>query len=178
MRILKIGATAAALAVALGLAWGIWNISSHGFSAREKPAAYEVFLARHARRLASEPGATKLKNPIEATPLAIAEARDHFADHCAICHGNRGDGKTQINAGLYPPAPDMRTPDTQELSDGELFYIIKNGIRFTGMPGWGGSDEDNWKLVLFIRHLPELTPLELKFMTEVNHMPVESEAGH
>lgn len=100
MRILRIDAIAAVLALALVLAWGIWSIRSHGFSAREKPAAYEAFLARHARRLASEPDASKLKNPIEATPLAVAEARDHFADHCATCHGNRGDGKTQINAGL------------------------------------------------------------------------------
>lgn len=178
MRFLKTGLLAATLAVCALIAWAIWNVRSHGFSAREKPAAYEVFLARQARSLASEPGARSLKNPIEATPLATAEARDHFADHCATCHGNRGDGKTQINAGLYPPAPDMRKADTQDLTDGELFYIIKNGIRFTGMPGWGGSDEDNWKLVLFIRHLPELTPMELEFMTEVNHMPADAEAGH
>jgi len=178
VRSLKIGLLVAALAVCALIAWTIWNVRSHGFSARAKPAAYEMFLARQARRLASEPDAKSLKNPIEATPLAVAEARDHFADHCSTCHGNRGDGKTQISAGLYPPAPDMRTAQTQDLSDGELFYIIKNGIRFTGMPGWGGSDEDNWKLVLFIRHLPELTPMELVFMTEVNHMPADSEAGH
>lgn len=167
MRIWKM----AALAFCGVVVWGIWVFHSHGFSAREKPAAYEAFLAGHARRLAFEPGAKALRNPIEATPLAIAEARDHFADHCATCHGNRGDGKTQINAGLYPPAADMRAAGTQQLTDGELFYIIRNGIRFTGMPGWGGSDEDNWKLVLFIRHLPELTPNEIEFMTEVNHLP-------
>jgi mono/diheme cytochrome c family protein len=149
------------------LGWAAWAVRSHGFSAREKPSAFEAFLARHARQLAIEPGARDLKNPIEPTPLNIAEARDHFADHCAVCHGNRGDGKTPINEGLYPPAPDMREKITQDLRDGELFYIIKNGVRFTGMPGWGGSDEDNWKLVLFIRHLPELTSKEVEFMDEV-----------
>ena len=178
MRFIKIVAWTAAVAVVLVLAWGAWQVRAHGFSAREKPTSYEALLARYARRLASEPDARSLKNPLEATPLAIAESRDHFADHCATCHGNRGDGKTQINAGLYPPAPDMREAVTQDLSDGELFYIIKNGIRFTGMPGWGGSDEDNWKLVLFIRHLPQLTTSELEFMSDVNHMPVEAEQGH
>lgn len=168
---------AAILLAACGFAWVAWDLSRHGFSARAKPAPYEEFLARALRRLASEPDAARLKNPAEATDLAIAEARDHFADHCAICHGNRGDGKTQINAGLYPPAPDMRSQATQELTDGELFYIVKNGIRFTGMPGWGGSDEDNWKLVLFIRHLPKLTEQELEFMTEINQMPADSEQG-
>ena len=64
----------------------------------------------------------------------------------------------------------MREPDTQQLTDGELFYIIKNGIRFTGMPGWGGEDEENWKLVLFIRHLPKLSPKEIELMKEINHL--------
>ena len=178
MRFFRIVAWTTTLAVVLGVVWAFLWVRSHGFSAREKPATYEAFLARRLRGLASEPGARNLRNPLDATPLAIAEARDHFADHCAPCHGNRGDGKTQINAGLYPPAPDMREPQTQELSDGELFYLIKNGVRFTGMPGWGGSDEDNWKLVLFIRHLPRITPQELEFMSEVNHMPAEPEQGH
>ena len=157
-------------------AWGYWFLTAHSFSAREKPTALEAFLARHARRIATPPGARNLKNPLSPTPLNIAEARDHFADHCAICHANDGSGKTQISAGLYPPAPDMRQADTQNLSDGEIFYIIKNGIRFTGMPGWGGEDDENWKLVLFIRHLPRLTPKELELMKEINGL--DQETGH
>ena len=173
MGIFKVLVWTTACAVALAVVGLFWYLRSHGFSAREKPAAFEAYLARHARRMASEPGARDLKNPVEPTPLAIAEARDHFADHCATCHANDGSGKTELNAGLYPAAPDMRQALTQELSDGELFYIIKNGVRFTGMPGWGGSDQDNWKLVLFIRHLPRLSPKELELMTEVNHLSVE-----
>lgn len=146
-------------------------LRSHSFSAREKPMAVEAFVARHLRRLAVPPGTNDMKNPVEITPLVLAEARDHFADHCATCHGNTGDGRTMISHGLYPPAPDMGKEETQQLTDGELFYIIKNGIRFTGMPGWGGKDEDNWKLVAFIRHLPKLAEGELKLMEEVNGMP-------
>ena len=153
--------------------WSLIQLRTHGFSARQQPTRVETFLARNLRKLASEPDASTLRNPLEPTPLNIAEARDHFADHCATCHANTGDGRTQINNGLYPPAPDMRTATTQDLSDGELFYIIKNGIRFTGMPGWGGSDEDNWKLVLFIRHLPQLTAKELEFMRDINHQEGE-----
>ena len=146
----------------------------HSFSAREKPMAIEAFLARHARSLALPPGVRGLKNPVEVNPLVLAEARDHFADHCATCHGNKGDGKTMINEGLYPPAPDMRELETQNLSDGEIFYIIKNGVRFTGMPGWGGEDMENWKLVAFIRHLPKLSDKELSLMKEIN----DTEASH
>lgn len=72
---------------------------------------------------------------------------------------------------LYPPAPDMRGPGTQQLSDGELFYIIENGVRLTGMPAWGhpGADgTDSWKLVHFIRHLPKLTFEERREMERLN----------
>lgn len=73
---------------------------------------------------------------------------------------------------LYPPAPDMRLPATQQLTDGELFYIIQNGIRLTGMPAWGTGashdEEDSWKLVHFIRHLPQITLEEKKAMEKMN----------
>ncbi len=154
-----------------------WFVTAHGFSAREKPWAVEAFIARHLRRLATAPAVKKLQNPVSPTLLNIAEARDHFADHCAICHANDGSGRTQINTGLYPPAPDMRKEDTQSLTDGELLYIIKNGIRFTGMPGWGGEGEENWKLVLFIRHLPDLAPSEIELMKEINGLETEQENG-
>src|SRR3989442_10826244 len=78
---------------------------------------------------------------VEVMPAAKA----HYADHCAICHGNDGRGTTLIGKGLYPKPPDMTQPATQGLTDGELYYIIENGIRFTGMPGFGeevGSDQD------------------------------------
>ena len=140
----------------------------HGFNARDRPWAVEEFVGRHVRRLATTPGTRDRTNPVEPTPLHLAEGRDHFADHCAICHANDGSGHTMINEGLYPPAPDLREAPTQELTDGELAGIIENGIRFTGMPGWGGEPDENWKLVLFIRHLPELTPAERNLMKEVN----------
>src|SRR5204862_3671862 len=93
-------------------------------------------------------------------------------DHCAICHANDGSGKTEMGRNLYPRAPDMRLAATQELTDGELFYIIGNGVRLTGMPGWGdGSEESsraNWHLVAFIRELPRLTPAEKLEMERLN----------
>jgi mono/diheme cytochrome c family protein len=143
-------------------------LRTHGFSAREKPTALEAFIARRVRRLAMPRAVRELRNPIKPSPLAVAEGRDHFADHCAICHANDGSGRAMINEGLYPPAPDLRDAWTQGLGDGEIFAVIKNGIRFTGMPGWGGADEDNWKLVLFIRHLPELSSEERRMMVELN----------
>jgi mono/diheme cytochrome c family protein len=117
-------------------------------------------------------GANEQTNPTVDSPEVLTEARAHWADHCATCHANNGSGETEMGKHLYPPAPDMRGTDTQSLSDGELFYIIQNGIRLTGMPAWGsGSEHDNqdsWKLVRFIRHLPKLTAEEDAEMKEMN----------
>jgi mono/diheme cytochrome c family protein len=108
---------------------------------------------------------------VAKTTEALAEARAHWADHCASCHANDGSGDTAMGRHLYPAAPDMRAHGTQSMSDGELFFVIQNGIRHTGMPAWGDSDhdaEDSWKLVHFIRHLPELTLEERKQMEKLN----------
>jgi hypothetical protein len=107
------------------------------------------------------------------TPEVLADARAHWADHCATCHANDGSGDTFMGWHTYPPAPDMRLPATQRMTDGELFYIIQNGIRLTAMPAWGGGSEhdalDSWELVRFIRHLPNLTEGEKAQMEKLNH---------
>jgi mono/diheme cytochrome c family protein len=112
-------------------------------------------------------------NPVSAGPEVLQEAMAHFADHCAFCHANDGSGNTEIGKALYPNPPDMRLAATQELTDGELYYIIHNGVRFTGMPAFGEEslndrDEASWKLVHFIRYLPKLTPEELQQMKSLN----------
>ena len=156
--------------VAAGAA-GAFLWTAHGFSAKEEPSAAERWLARRARTAALPPGAANLANPVKNSPEVQAEARAHWADHCASCHGNDGSGDTQLGKRTYPPAPDMRLPATQNLPDGELFYVIQNGVRLTAMPAWGGSAGDeqaSWKLVHFIRHLPQLTFEEKKEMEKLN----------
>ena len=144
---------------------------ARGFSARTEPSIIEIWTARKARSMAI-PAEAKLRiNPIANGAEVLAEARAHWADHCASCHANNGSGDTEMGKRLYPPAPDMRKAQTQQMSDGELFYIIENGIRLSGMPGWGGSDhgeKDSWKLVHFIRHLPQLSFSEQKEMEKLN----------
>ena len=160
--------------IVLGLAgFGWWYVHVHGFSARAEPMAAEKFVAERLRHLSVPAKDRDRKNPLPPTGENLAEGRAHFADHCAVCHGNDGRGETEMGKGLYPKAPNMRDPDTQEMSDGEIFYVIKNGVRFTGMPAWGeaeghADDEDNWKLVHFIRHLPQLTPQEVQEMEKLN----------
>lgn len=158
----------AIVAIAAGL-FG-WVRMQRGFSARQEPSRVERLIALTLRRLAVPAGARRARNPLPASQEVVAEGRAHFADHCASCHANNGSGETPIGRGLYPRAPDMRKRDTQALRDGELYWIIHNGIRLSGMPAWGDADhdEDSWKLVAFIRHLPSLTPQEEAEMEELN----------
>ncbi len=159
------GKTATALVLVIVIsalsALAIW-FQRHGFSAREEPAWYEKVLARHARRIATPAGAKELKNPHPLTDESLVAAREHWAAHCATCHALDGSGNTTIGRNLYPKAPDMRDMETQKMADGELFYIISNGVRFTGMPAWGEEDsaQSIWELVGYIRRLPVLSPEE------------------
>ena len=159
------------LAIVAG-AIGIWYFVNSGVSAKEQPGRVEEFMARNVRNMAIARRAKALTNPIEYSAEVIADGRAHFADHCATCHANDGSGKTTIGQGLWPKAPDMRQAATQNLTDGELFWIIENGIRFTGMPAWStGSKEGetaSWHLVHFIRRLPKLTPEEIAEMEALN----------
>ncbi len=156
------------LAGAGGVAW----ILVHGVSARDQPTAVEVVGARVLRGLATPRRLRATANPVSVSPETLARARAHFADHCAVCHGNDGAGQTAMGQNLYPKAPDMRQAPTQSLRDGELFAIIRNGVRLTGMPAWGDgspeSDRETWDLVHFIRHLPRLTPEEVGEMEGLN----------
>lgn len=161
-------ALVAALVLA-GVAYLAVQFRSHGFSAREAPAWFEKVLARHARKIATPAGAKKLRNPWPVTPESWAAGREHWVAHCSTCHGLDGRGNTAIGRNMYPKAPDMTNTETQRLTDGEVFYIISNGVRFTGMPAWGSEDSPQsiWELVAFIRRLPQLSPEELKLMQEL-----------
>ena len=144
----------------------------HGFSAHDEPTAIERVVARTARHWAVPSDLRDRKNPMPLTPQVLAEGRAHFADHCATCHGNDGKGKSGMGAQMYPKTPDMTLASTQELSDGEIFSIIENGVRLTGMPGFGDgtaqSAAGSWALVHFIRHLPKLTREEISEMETLN----------
>jgi mono/diheme cytochrome c family protein len=162
----------AVLAGVVTLGWLGYRLFTTGFSAKTEPHAIEVFMARQIRHLAIPVEQRNASNPVAFSPDLLQEGLAHFADHCAVCHGNDGSGKTPIGKNVYPKAPDLRLSDTQSMSDGELFWVIHNGIRFTAMPAWGegdpAQDKDSWKLIHFIRHLPQLTPEELDQMKALN----------
>jgi mono/diheme cytochrome c family protein len=159
--------------VLVGLATGVlFALRGRGVDARSEPYWIEKQGAHFLRGWMTPTRYKTLLNPVASSPETIAAGRDHFADHCATCHNNDGSGNTEMGRSLYPRVPDMRLAATQQLSDGEIFYIIENGVRLTGMPGWStGTPEGetaSWQLVHFIRHLPSITADEIGEMERMN----------
>jgi predicted CXXCH cytochrome family protein len=154
------GASLAVAALALYVGASIHR----GFSTVMKPSALEVLLARTIRQLSVPARARAEQNPWKGDAGALRSGREEFIARCAICHGIDGTGRTQLGVSLYPRTPDLASPGTQSLSDGEIHYIIENGVRLTGMPGWAPAHRqtggDGWKLVLFIRSLGRPGPAE------------------
>lgn len=141
-------------------------VMEDGFSVRDKPNVVDVLVARWWRRLAVPREERGVSNPLPGTTGALARGREHFAADCAACHGSDGRGGTPLGDGLYPKPPDLASPGTQSLGDGEIFWIIRNGVRLSGMPAWSpdgeASDASAWEVVHFIRALPRLSPRDVE----------------
>jgi mono/diheme cytochrome c family protein len=171
VKLIALSILVAMLAVGVLVAY----VTSTGLRSQASPGAAETKVARAIRSLAIPRGEKSRVNPLANSTEAAAEGLQHFARYCAMCHGNNGSGeKTPIGTGLYPKPPDLRSRVTQQLTDGELFYIIENGVRFTGMPAFGtgvrteAGDRQTWQLVTFIRRLPTITANEIGWMESLN----------
>ena len=121
-----------------------------------KPGAMEGEMAKEVKHKITVGGKDVL-NPLPATDANIADGQEHFGHHCQICHGFDGEATGVPFADkMSPPVPSLSSKDVQDYKDGQLKWIIENGINPSGMPAWKGilSDEEMWKIVNFIRHLP------------------------
>jgi mono/diheme cytochrome c family protein len=121
-----------------------------------KPGSMETDMATEVKHKITV-GGKNAPNPIAATPDSIADGQEHFGHHCGICHGLDGEATGVPFADkMSPPIPSLSSSDVQDYKDGQLKWIIENGINPSGMPAWKGilTDEEMWKIVNFIRHLP------------------------
>jgi mono/diheme cytochrome c family protein len=97
------------------------------------------------------------KNPLPATAMTISDGKEAFSHYCVACHGMDGQNTGVPFADhMSPPVPSLASHEVQQYTDGQLKWIIDNGIRPSGMPGSKGtlSDEEIWSIVVFLRHLP------------------------
>lgn len=129
-----------------------------GCTADKHPSQEETSLANAAKDVAIPLEAGKMKNPQPETEEIVRQGQEVFLGSCAQCHAVDGRGDTNIGHNMAPPAMDLTSSHVQHWSDAELFWIIQNGVRLTGMPAWKSSisDDDTWKLARFVHNLPRL----------------------
>jgi mono/diheme cytochrome c family protein len=156
------------------------RIGGGGFAADAQPGALERSLAPRLLRLSIPADADRQRSPLTGDANAWRSAVDHYEDHCATCHGRDGRGETEMGRNMYPKVPDLADARIQSLSDGALFYIIQNGVRWTGMPAWKHehSPEETWRLVAFVRRMPSFTPEEIESLRAAGESGAEHPADH
>ncbi|HWY65518.1 MAG TPA: cytochrome c, partial [Rhizomicrobium sp.] len=138
------------------LAAGFYFAILPGLSvARNEPSKLEVAVATYLLDHSVPASAKAMTNPLGAhpDPAAIRAGHDLFTQKCETCHAYDGGGRTDIGGNIFPRAPVLRTA-VASMSDGEIFYHIRNGIRNTAMPAWNFPDDRVWQLVAYIRNLP------------------------
>jgi mono/diheme cytochrome c family protein len=115
-------------------------------------------------------------NPFGSDPGAAAAGLPHYKENCVDCHGARDVDTSEFAKGLNPGPPMLDMGDVQKMTDGQLFWVISNGVRATGMPAFSPthSKDEIWKIVAFVRHLPKLTDAEVAELKKGR----ESEESH
>jgi plastocyanin len=160
MRVRHVGWLALAAVVAVG-AGAVYAIAfREGLAADRAPNAIEAAVAPRLVALSIPATARARVNPHRTDADAWRTAAEHFGKHCSVCHGSNGRGRTPFAQTMYPPVPDLASQDVQRLTDGALFAVIEHGIRWTGMPAFASthSDDEVWRLVSFVRHVPQEAP--------------------
>jgi predicted CXXCH cytochrome family protein len=129
-------------------------------SARQKPSAFEIEVATYLLHHSVPDAAIRAINPLGAKPqpASLREGHDLYVKNCETCHAHDGRGQTQLGANVFPRPPVLKDA-VQSISDGEMFYHIRNGIRNTAMPAWNFPGAQVWELVSYIRTLPVTAPI-------------------
>jgi thiosulfate dehydrogenase len=135
-----------------------------------KPLPFERFIAHVALHAAVEREAEK-PSPVEATEASLAAGAKIYQANCVVCHGSPDRSPTAIAMGMYPKPPPLIRLDKTGVTDdpaGETYWKAKNGIRLTGMPGFGDSlsDTELWQVSLLLQHAHELPPSVSRLLSE------------
>jgi len=146
--------------IAIGAAAVVVGFTHVELDALHEPGPLETALATNIKNIliarSSRYGIPPAPADLKAS---VKEGETVYGTDCSMCHGMDGRTPTDTGRWMYPRAADLTSPVVQNYSDRELFWIIKNGIRLTGMPAFGKveSDEHVWNLVNYVRTLPGST---------------------
>jgi mono/diheme cytochrome c family protein len=158
------------LVVIFGGGYVFLHLGLLSFRADEAPGTFESKIAMQAVDASTERRASDLKNPLQSTDANLLSGVRLYQSSCAGCHGDPGRPQSALMHSFYPPAPQF-LEDPADMPDNENFYVIKHGIRWTGMPAWGNNltDDEIWKLTIFLSQMTKLPPpVEQEWKSESN----------
>jgi mono/diheme cytochrome c family protein len=134
----------------------VYAILTLDISALHRPGRLETRIATTTRDWYIDRAASHLSSkPLPDDASAVSAGEGVFGMACASCHGKNGRNPTNVGKAMYPRALDLGSPEVQRRSNRELFWVIKNGIRLSGMPGFGNilSDDEIWQATYYVRSL-------------------------
>lgn len=146
----------AVIVILILIGGAVYGFVTFDFSALPNPGGTETSIISSLRESSIRRGARNLPtSPIANNAAVVSQGRTLYSKECAQCHGADGREPAPIGTSMYPRVPSLSSPDTQEMSDKEIFWVIKNGIRFSGMPGFAdiNSDPQMWQLTYYLRSL-------------------------
>jgi hypothetical protein len=153
---MKHALTVAFVIVAILVLVGVIGAFQFDRSAITEPGRMETYLATEAKHFLVRRASRTAIPPAANLQASITGADILYGMECGACHGLNVPKEMNLGGWMYPRGADLTSPEVQRYSDRELFWIVKNGIRMSGMPafGKGETDEHIWKLVQYLRTLP------------------------
>jgi mono/diheme cytochrome c family protein len=129
-----------------------------------KPPAIEKWAARTSLRATIKREAPQIPNPQTLNDSNLLTGIRLYAVNCAVCHGSSNGKASPIAMGLYQHAPQLALDGVEDDPEGKIYWFIKHGVRMTGMPAFSQtlSEEQIWKIVLFLKHMDSLPPIPEK----------------
>ena len=126
-------------------------------NANATPPRWERHLAMSAVDASTDKHAARSNSPVQPTADNLIDGMKIYTMNCAGCHGGLDRKAAVFGSSFYPPAPPLIT-DPPDDPDWHTYYVVHNGIRYTGMPAWDKtlSDQDIWKVTLFLSHIEKL----------------------
>jgi len=132
--------------------------------ANVEPPHLEHRLANSAMDASMERHAPRVSNPLTPTDQNLEDAMKLYTMNCALCHGSLDRKPSTLATSFYPPPPNLIS-DPPDDPEWHIFYTIRTGVRYTGMPAWDKTltEQDMWKLTMFLSHMDKLPPAVQEF---------------
>jgi mono/diheme cytochrome c family protein len=144
-------------------------------TANVEPPHWERHLAMSAVDASMDRHAPRVNNPLTPTDQNLEDGMKLYTMNCALCHGSLDRKPSTLAASFYPPPPNLIS-DPPDDPEWHIYYTIRTGVRYTGMPAWDKSltDQEMWKITTFLSHMDKLPPgVQEYWKTTFNTAPVE-----